>query len=101
MTALTAEVKELHAALQRVEAHSGDFLPSPPTENNEPWHTATRRKKQSKKGNRVKLEPLHAEQTSILYMCNPPMYSEQLVSKPWSTPARKSLSLVLVAFGAQ
>ena len=51
VTALTAEVKELRAALQRVEARGGDVLPSPPTENNEPWHTATRRKKRSKKGN--------------------------------------------------
>jgi len=48
VTALTAE---LRAALQRVEARGGDALPSPPTENNEPWHTATRRKKRNKKGN--------------------------------------------------
>ena len=45
VTAVTAEVKELRAALQQVEARSGDVLPSPPTENNGPWHTATRRKK--------------------------------------------------------
>jgi len=51
VTALTAEVKELRAALQRVEARGGDALPSPPPENNEPWHTATRRKKRNKKGN--------------------------------------------------
>ena len=50
---------------------------------------------------RVKLEPLRSERTSILYMRNPLMYSGQLASKPWSTPARKSSSLVLVAFGAQ
>ena len=51
VTALTDEVKELRAALQRVEARGSDVLPSPPTENNEPWHTATRRKKRSRKGN--------------------------------------------------
>ena len=45
---------------------------------------------------RVKLEPQRVERTSILYMHNPPMYSRQLVSKPWSTPASKSSSLVLV-----
>ena len=51
VTALTDEVKELRAALQRVEVRGSDVLPSPPTKNNEPWHTATRRKKRSKKGN--------------------------------------------------
>ena len=105
----TAEVKELRAALQRVEARGGDALPSPPTENNEPWHTATRRKKRNKKGNNAGKSEAGASafgtnqhiRTSILYMRNPLMYSGQLASKPWSTPERKSSSLVLVAFGAQ
>jgi len=48
---VTALTSELCAALQRVEARGVDALPSPPTENNEPWHTATRRKKRNKKGN--------------------------------------------------
>ena len=109
VTALTAEVKELRAALQRVEARGGDALPSPPTENNEPWHTATRRKKGNKKGNNARKSEAGASafgtnqhiRTSILYMRNPLMYSGQLASKPWSTPERKSSSLVLVTFGAQ
>ena len=30
---------------------------------------------------RVKLEPLHAERTSILYMHNPPMYVQQTATQ--------------------
>ena len=102
VTALTDEVKELRAALQRVEARGSDVLyPVPQLRTMNPGTLLPEERSEVRRGTtleRVKLEPLRTERSSIR---NPLMYSGQLISKPRSTPARESSSLVLVAFGAQ
>ena len=65
VTALTAEVKELRTALQRVEARGSDVLPSHLAENNEPWYTATRRKKPGASACGTNQHTMHAQSTNI------------------------------------